>query len=112
MLSTIGFDRLIYITAQKIGSHHIHGTWPSLLFHYLEKEPHRTGTYVPRGHDCSTHVNQFMFVPLVVLAAMSAYVEYALEKTEDARTFKDLFDSTEKEIMRLYADAFDGDLSS
>ena len=28
-----------------------------------------------------------MFVPLVVLAAMSAYVEYALEKSEDARTF-------------------------
>ena len=47
-----------------------------------------------------------------LLAAMSAYVEYALEKTEDAKTFKDLFDSTEKEIMRLYADAFDGDLGS
>jgi hypothetical protein len=112
MLSTIGFDRLIYVTAQKIGSHHIHGTWPSLLFHYLEEEQGGSSRYVPRDHDCSTHVNQFMFVPLVVLAAMSAYVEYALEKTEDAKIFKDLFDSTEDEIMRLYVDAFNGDLSS
>jgi hypothetical protein len=112
MLSMIGFDRLIYITAQKIGSHHVHGTWPSLLFHYLEEEPDGSGTYVPRGHDCSTNVNQFMFVPMVMLAAMSAYVEYVFEKTEDAKVFRDLFDSTEKEIMRLYTDAFNGDLGS
>ena len=112
ILSTIGFDRLIYITAQKIGSHHVHGTWPSLLLHYLEEEPRGSGTYVPRDHDCTTHVNQFTFVPLVVLAALSAYVGYAFEKIEDAQVFRDLFDSTEKEIMQLYADAFDGDLSS
>ena len=37
MIDGLGSDRLIYIAAQKIGSHHIHGTWPSLLFHYLEK---------------------------------------------------------------------------
>lgn len=82
MLSAIGFDRLIYITAQKIGSHHVHGTWPSLLFHYLEEEPRGSGTFIPRGHDCATHVNQFMFVPLIVLAALSAYVNYVFERTE------------------------------
>lgn len=112
MLSTIGFDRLIYITAQKIGSHHIHGTWPSLLFHYLREEPRGSGTFVPRDHDCATHVNQFMFVPLIVLAALSAYVNYVFDGTEEARAFCGLFKSTEKEIMEVYGDAFNGDLSS
>ncbi|MGY3388307.1 hypothetical protein ACVWW6_000898 [Bradyrhizobium sp. USDA 3311] len=108
MLSIIGFDRLIYITAQKIGSHHVHGTWPSLLFHYLEEEPRGSGTFVPRDHNCSTHVNQFMFVPLIVLAALSAYINYVFESTDEAKAFCDLFESAEKEIMQVYSDAFDG----
>ena len=30
-------DRLLYIIGQKIGSHHVHGTWVSLRVHYLEE---------------------------------------------------------------------------
>jgi hypothetical protein len=37
MRDGLGFDRLLYITGQKIGSHHIHGTWSGLLTHYLEE---------------------------------------------------------------------------
>ncbi|SRR6266705_174688 len=112
MLSTIGLDRLIYITAQKIGSHHIHGTWPSLLFHYLDEEPAGSREFVPRGHDCSTHINQFMFVPLIVLAAMSAYIRYVFQKSEEAGAFESLFESTKAELMRIYTEAFDGDLTA
>ena len=112
MLSTIGFDRLVYISAQKLGSHHIHGTWPSLLFHYLEEEPEGSRTFVPRGHDCSTHINQFMFVPLIILAAMSVYVQYAFGESGETEAFRNLFESTEAEIMRLYTESLGGDLSS
>jgi hypothetical protein len=36
MLDVLGNERLTYVVGQKIGSHHVHGTWPSLLLHYLE----------------------------------------------------------------------------
>ena len=36
MLDDLGNERLTYVVGQKIGSHHVHGTWPSLLLHYLE----------------------------------------------------------------------------
>ena len=29
MIDGLGYDRLLYIVAQKIGSHYIHGTWPA-----------------------------------------------------------------------------------
>jgi hypothetical protein len=112
ILSTIGFDRLVYIAAQKIGSHHIHGTWPSLLFHYLEEEPDGSGLFVPRGHDCSTDINQFMFVPVIMLAAMTAYVRYAFQDSDETRAFESLFSSTEAEILRIYIEAVGGDLGS
>lgn len=35
-------DELLYIVAQKIGSHHIHGTWPSLLLHYIKIDENNT----------------------------------------------------------------------
>ena len=112
ILSTIGFDRLVYIAAQKIGSHHIHGTWPSFLFHYLEEEPGGSGLFVPRDHDCSTHINQFMFVPVIMLAAMTAYVRYAFQDFDESRALESLFSSTEAEILRIYTEAMGGDLGS
>jgi len=112
ILSTIGFDRIVYIAAQKIGSHHIHGTWPSLLSHYLEEDSDGSGSVVPRGHDCSTHINQLMFVPVIMLAAMTAYVRYAFQDSDEAKAFESMFASTEAEIMRIYTEAVGGDLGS
>jgi hypothetical protein len=65
VIEGLGYDRLFYVVGQRIGSHHVHGTWSSLLFHYLEEqEGEELFSFVPRGHDCSTHINQFMFGPL------------------------------------------------
>jgi hypothetical protein len=33
MMDGLCFDRLLYITGQKIGSHHIHGTCPGCSHH-------------------------------------------------------------------------------
>jgi hypothetical protein len=113
MMSSLGFTRIHYVIAQKIGSHHVHGSWPSLLFHYLEEESEEEAfAFAPRGHDCETNRNQYMFVSGVVLQAMASYVRYAFNENKDAETFGSLFDTTEQEIMKVYRDAVGGDLGN
>ena len=73
MIEAIDHDRTLYIVGQKMGSHHVHGTWPSLWLHYLVK---RDGVFGPRDHNCETHVNQYVFVPLIVLAAIRDFVMF------------------------------------
>jgi hypothetical protein len=105
MIDGLGFDRLLYVVAQKIGSHHVHGTWPSLLFHYLdERDDDGDFAFGPSGGASSTHINQFMFVPVIVLETMRSIVRYTLEDGE-AQALCGLFDSTEEEIKHLYMEA-------
>ncbi|XSG82670.1 MAG: DUF5677 domain-containing protein [Methyloligella sp. ZOD6] len=103
MLNDIGLTRLVYVVGQKLGSHHVHGTWPSLLMHYLEEdedaeEPFR---FLPRGQDCETYQHQYTFVALIVLDAMDVYLRFALEVQSDCQVFTDLFDSARAELMRF-----------
>jgi hypothetical protein len=68
IIEELGYQQLLYIVGQGIGSHHVHGTWSSLLFHYLEEteitesETRSEFRFGPRDHNCETHINQFMFV--------------------------------------------------
>lgn len=106
ILSAIGHNRLSYIVAQKIGPHHVHGTWPSLLFHYLEEretseDKPTFAKFQPRGHDCEMHINQYMFIPVIILDTLSTYVDYALEQDE-ADVLKKLFTDTEEEVLNVY----------
>jgi hypothetical protein len=106
MLTAIGHNRLSYIVAQKIGSHHVHGTWPSLLFHYLEEKDAPEGRpdltkFQPRGHDCEMHINQYMYTPVLLLDTLSVYVGYALQHDE-AEVFKKLFADTKEEVLGAY----------
>jgi hypothetical protein len=111
MISAIGLDRLSYVIGQRIGSHHVHGTWPSLLSHYLdEDEESAIIRFRPRDHNCPTHVNQYMYVPLVVLRALSSYVEYVLG--EEATVFLELFQTTEDKIFKVYTESLGGDLEN
>jgi len=98
MVDALGHDRLLYLIGQKIGSHHVHGTWPSLRMHYLEEED---GELRPRDHDCPTHVNQYVFVPQVVLNAMSAFVAYVFAQDGEAACFVSFFDSVRHEINAI-----------
>ncbi len=112
MMNSIGFDRLQYVIGQRIGSHHVHGTWPSLLFHYLKRrggEGAEAG-FIPRGHNCATHINQYMYVSLVVMKALTAYVRFAFERSEDSQVFIDLFETTADDIMEVYTTAIVDDL--
>jgi hypothetical protein len=104
MIDDLGFDRLVYIAAQKIGSHHVHGTWSSLLFHYLE-ERGDTGAFLfgAKGDRNDTHINQYMFVPVMVLNALKGLAGHSLDH-DGAAVLYNIFDSTEEEIMRVYTE--------
>jgi hypothetical protein len=105
MMNELGFDRLHYIAAQRIGSHHIHGTWSGLLFHYLEdRNDDNRFVFSPSLGPCDTHINQYMFIPVIVLHALGTFVRYALTD-EGAQVVSSLFKSTEEEIMRIYTEA-------
>ena len=105
MIDGLGLGRLLYIVAQKIGSHHTHGTWPSLLLHYLE-ERDDAGDFKlgPNPGPCGTHINQYMFVSLIVLHATRTFAQYTLEDVE-AETLCALLNSTEEKILQLYTEA-------
>lgn len=96
MIDGLGHDRIMYIVGQKIGSHHVHGTWPSLRMHYLEENDE--GVLRPRDHDCTTHVNQYVFVPMAVLNAMKSFVRFIFPNPEDAAPMEGLLESVEREI--------------
>lgn len=99
LIRDLGHHRVVYVIGQKIGSHHVHGTWPSLRMHYLqERENGRLG---PRDHDCQTHVNQYVFFPRVVLHALIAFSEFVCSDTEDAGAMKSFVESVSEEIRRL-----------
>lgn len=96
MLEITGRTRLEYTVGQRLGSHHIHGTWVSLLFHYLEKD--NSGTLKPRGHNCPTHVNQYVYTPIIVLDALTAFVEYVFSECDERNEITGLFNDTLEEI--------------
>lgn len=98
MINAIRRHELLYLVGQKIGSHHVHGTWPSLRLHYLRDV---AGVLGPRDHDCPTHVNQYVFVPLIVLDTLRSFVTFFLRDPEDSQPMIDLLDSIEQEIMAI-----------
>ncbi len=107
MIENLGRNRLAYVVGQKLGSHHVHGTWPSLLLHYLNWDT--DGSFHPRDHDCATHINQYVFVPLMVLLALKAFCSYLMENTVDAQPLLDFLQSIEDEILHINQEVIGSD---
>ena len=104
LMDKIGRDELQYLVRQKLGSHHVHGTWSSLLTHYLE--PDETGKQlVLRDHDCPTDTNQYVATIEAVLQAVTDYVSYAFPTGKNRTPFINLFSGTYEEIMTLFEEA-------
>jgi hypothetical protein len=101
MVRGLGEEKILYITGQKLGSHHIHGTWPSLLFHYLE-ERDSAGNFKfgVRGHDCETHTNQYITMPLLLMSAIESYLAFLLYAPAE-ETFRGLLETTREEILKV-----------
>lgn len=106
MITLIGHGRMVYVVGQRMGSHHVHGTWPSLWRDYLEEHD---GALGPRDHDCPTHENQYVFVMLMVLDAMRSFIDFAAKPGEGRTAFTGLLDSVQDEINNLNAELVGGD---
>jgi len=77
--------------------------------HYLEKD--NSGVLGPRDHDCPTHVNQYVYIPIVVLDAMSAFVEHVFPEGEERDGMLRLFEGTEDEIFKINQEVIGDDFS-
>ena len=108
MISDIGIKgQLFYVVAQSMGSHHIHGNWTSLASDYLEKTPE--GTFVPRMEHVGMHINQYIYVPLVIILGMRSYVAWAMLDTPEKQNVLDIMVSLEKEIKQIVTLAIEND---
>jgi len=99
MIEQVGHDRLAYVVGQKIGSHHVHGTWASLWFHYLAETD---GVIVPRDHNCPTHINQYVYVPLVLLDAIKKYFEFLITNQNECAQMIGIIDAISEEITTIF----------
>lgn len=90
---------LEYIVGQKIGSHHVHGTWPSLLLHYIRLA--EDGFFIPRDHDSETHVNQYIITMLFILMALESFSGFVLSESEDKQNCLAYIKATRVEILKL-----------
>lgn len=110
MIKDLGHGRLMYVVAQRLGSHHVHGTWPSLLLHYLEVDD--GGGFHLRDHNCASHPNQFVMTPLQVLQAVRAFIGYVIEQGEESKSIIDLLDSIQEEILQINSQMVGSDFES
>jgi len=99
MIESLNQDRVLYLIGQKIGSHHVHGTWPSLRIHYLEEN--EEGVLRPRDHDCETNVNQYVFIPKLVLFSVNNFVHFIFEDEGDIKPIAELLESIEDEVNKV-----------
>jgi len=102
MIKALKLDRIVYTVAQGIGSHHVHGTWPSLRFHYLREAD---GVLGPRDHDCQTHVSQYVFVPLVILDSIDAFMTFVCLDEVILQSFLDFVHGIRSRIRQLNVEA-------
>jgi hypothetical protein len=100
ILTAIGHSRLDYVVAMKVGSHAVHGTWPSLLSHYLEQG--ESGEFQPRDADCETDFNQYVYVSFMVLYALENWIAWALTDAVDSKTILDRCSGAREAIGVLF----------
>lgn len=106
MISVVGHGRLMYVVGQRLGSHHIHGNWPSLLRDYLEEHE---GVLGPRDHDCPMQADQYVFVMRFVLDAMRSFIGFVTRTGSGRDAFILLLDGVQQEIDTLNAEVIGGD---
>lgn len=100
MLNDLHLDSLSYTVIQRMGSHHIHGTWPGLMCHYLEENENG---YSLRDHDCSPSINQYVLIPLLVVEALCDFVDFIFGDIEDSEVFKYWLEGIKEEILKIHA---------
>lgn len=87
-----------YNVEQRLGSHAVHGTWPDLLFHYLEFEDNefvlRDGNVLPEDMELASGALQ-------VLEALSRFASTVLYDERSSPNVTLAVDSVRDEVVRL-----------
>jgi len=99
IMSSLGWSRLMYVVAQKMGSHHVHGTWTSLTTHYLQRVD---GAFVPSGGSSATRTQHYAFTCLVVLSALQSYAEYVITEGPEQDALVSLFRDVRDEVQASF----------
>jgi len=104
MIDAVGHRRLDYIVLQRMGSHHIHGTWPSLLLHYLTKSDIDGFAFQPRGMPSEMHLNQYVHGCRFVLGAAASFASCCL-LGNSRESFVDLAEEALEQILKHFEEA-------
>jgi hypothetical protein len=98
MMNALGDSRFMYLAGRKIGSHHVHGTWVSLIRHYLQDVD---GEIRPRDHDVRTADIQFIVTSFLVLSAIEAFLLYVLVVDDTQKLLLRCVNAVKDEIQRI-----------
>jgi hypothetical protein len=98
ILNDIGETRLTYTIMGKIASHHVHGSWVSLLDSYLKSE---NGLFEPNHATLASRSPQYVFLPLFVLSAAQDYISHCFSASEQTNYLAELFLSSAEDIRKI-----------
>lgn len=110
MLDSLGHQRFSYTAGQRIGSHHVHGTWVGLRLNYIEQD--ESGRYRTKFRS-ETHVNQYVYINYIVLDALKYFVNFVFtEDSEEKQVILQLFEDTASEIDKINKEVVGNDFSA
>jgi hypothetical protein len=109
MLRALGHDELSYTVMQRLGSHAVHGTWPDLMFHYLDQED---GAFVLTDNVIVPEGPEFMSSAIVVLEAVASFAAYVLSDEELVANISALVGDVIAELVRVHRLAAGDDYSA
>jgi hypothetical protein len=98
VIRELGFPEMFYLAGQRIGSHHVHGSWPSLIYHYVGL---KNGEFYPKDHRSEPHVFQFYFTSRIVLSACISYIRYMIPDSNDHKAIINILQYAQTEIDKL-----------
>lgn len=107
MYRDLGFSDGVYTANQRMGSHAVHGSWPELLFHYIEQNA--GGEYDLVDAVCQPHANQFAMTSRVVLFGIENFVNLVCTSEHARRQILDHVESVEGAVLEALDLSMKGD---
>lgn len=109
LLRDVGHPDLSYTVLQRQGSHAVHGTWPDLIFHYLDVEG---GKFNITDNNVEPEGGDFLAVPILVLEAVAEIAAFTLSDQELATDLQNVASDAITEIVRIHRLASGDDYSA
>lgn len=102
MMKSIGDSSLDYVVMQRIGSHHVHGTWSSLLTHYLQVDEKDEGEEIDLSYEeHAPNIFQYISIARYVLKAIEDYANFLFLDEQHREVLRNVFDIVITELNDL-----------